>query len=86
VAYQNGNAANVAPPAVSSQTSLPSQTGPIVLIITRRSSSVAPSGCSSMPTPKSNPSRKKYPIQRTAMRMNQKVVSSMVCSLRRSSQ
>ena len=30
VAYQTGNAANVAPPATSSQTSLPSQTGPIV--------------------------------------------------------
>ena len=31
VAYHSGNAANVAPPATSSQTSLPSQTGPIVL-------------------------------------------------------
>ena len=35
-AYQPGNAAKVAPPAVSSQTSLPSQTGPIALIMTRR--------------------------------------------------
>ena len=40
-AYQPGKAANVAPPAVSSQTSLPSQTGPIVLIMTRRSVVVA---------------------------------------------
>ena len=38
-AYQAGKAAKVAPPAVSSQTSLPSQTGPIVLIMTRLSMS-----------------------------------------------
>ena len=30
VAYHSGNAAKVAPPAVSSHTSLPSQCGPIV--------------------------------------------------------
>ena len=61
MAYHSGNAANVAPPAVSSHTSLPSQTGPIVLIMTRRSRSLAArsprdSRPSSMPTPKSNPS------------------------------
>ena len=42
VAYQSGNAANVAPPATMSHTSLPSQNGPIVLIATRRSRSVLP--------------------------------------------
>ena len=58
-AYQGGKAAKVAPPAVSSQTSLPSQTGPIVLIMTRRSMSSRPRNGSSIPTPKSNPSRTK---------------------------
>ena len=58
-AYQPGNAAKVAPPAVSSQTSLPSQTGPIVLIMTRRLVSSRPSTGSRMPTPKSNPSSTK---------------------------
>jgi hypothetical protein len=33
VAYHCGNAANVAPPAVRSQTSLPSQTEPMVFMI-----------------------------------------------------
>ena len=32
MAYHSGKAAKVAPPATSSQTSLPSQTGPIVLM------------------------------------------------------
>ena len=41
VAYHSGKAAKVAPPATSSHTSLPSQTGPMVLITTRRSVSVA---------------------------------------------
>ena len=36
VAYQPGNAANIAAPAVISQTSLPSQTGPMVLSTARR--------------------------------------------------
>ena len=58
-AYQPGKAAKVAPPAVSSQTSLPSQTGPIALIMTRRLVSSRPSTGSRMPTPKSNPSRMK---------------------------
>ena len=59
MAYHSGNAAKVAPPAVISHTSLPSQTGPIVLMITRRSVSVRPRTGSSTPTPKSKPSRKK---------------------------
>ena len=58
-AYQPGKAANVAPPAVSSHTSLPSQTGPIVLIMARRWVLVRPSTGSRMPTPKSNPSSTK---------------------------
>jgi hypothetical protein len=63
-AYQFGKAANIAPPAVISQTSLPSQTGPIVLIMTRRvvsseRPSARPRNGSRMPTPKSNPSRTK---------------------------
>ena len=42
VAYQPGNAANVAAPATTSHTSLPSQNGPIVLSATRRSVVGAP--------------------------------------------
>ena len=63
----------MAPPAVSSHTSLPSQTGPMVPISTRRSASSLPRKGSEIPTPKSNPSRKKYPTQSTAMRVNQSV-------------
>lgn len=44
---------------VSSQTSLPSQTGPMVLISTRRSAVFRASGLVRMPMPKSKPSRKK---------------------------
>ena len=36
MAYQPGNAANMAAPATISQTSLPSHSGPIVLIAARR--------------------------------------------------
>ena len=36
MAYQLGKAANIAPPAVISQTSLPSHTGPMVLSTARR--------------------------------------------------
>ena len=46
--------------AVISQTSLPSHTGPIALITTRRSASEPrPSTGSSIPTPKSKPSSTK---------------------------
>jgi hypothetical protein len=70
-AYQNGKAAKIAAPAVISQTSLPSQTGPMVLSMTRLlgSSLAVISMC--MPTPRSKPSRSRKPIQRIAMAMNQ---------------
>ena len=71
VAYQPGNAANIAAPATISHTSLPSHHGPIVLIATRRSVSDLPMSMCSAPTPKSNPSSTKKPIQKTAMMMNQ---------------
>ena len=67
-----GNAANVAPPAVSSHTSLPSHIGPIVWITARRSFWSCATVRMSMPTPKSKPSSTKNPIHRTAMRMNQR--------------
>jgi hypothetical protein len=59
LAYQTGNAANVAPAATISQTSLPSQIGPIAFRHRRRSVSSRPIATQSMPTPKSNPSRTK---------------------------
>src|SRR5262249_39490697 len=71
VAYQPGNAANMAAPATISQTSLPSHSGPIVLIAALRSASSLPTAACSMPTPKSNPSKMKNPVHNTAMRMNQ---------------
>ena len=67
-----GNAANVAPPAVISHTSLPSHIGPIVWISARRSLRVLATVRMSIPTPKSKPSSTKNPIHRTAMRMNQR--------------
>ena len=66
-------AANIDAPAVINQTSFPSHHGPIVLITTRRSVSVLPITMCSIPTPKSNPSSTKNPIQRTVMMMNQMV-------------
>ena len=71
VAYQPGNAANMAAPATISQTSLPSHSGPIVLMTARRPASSAPITPCSMPTPKSNPSRMKNPVHSTAMMMYQ---------------
>src|SRR6516164_1785261 len=71
VAYQPGNAANMAAPATISQTSLPSHSGPMVLIAALRSASFLPTALCSMPTPKSNPSRRKKPVHSTVMRMNQ---------------
>ena len=56
VAYHSGNAANIAPPAVSSHTSLPSQCGPMVRTVAVRSSGVLPTMRRSIPTPKSKPS------------------------------
>ena len=77
VAYQSGKAANVAAPATISHTSLPSQTGPIVLTSTRRSRSLRPTNECSMPTPKSKPSSTKNPVQKTATITNQRVPSEM---------
>src|SRR5262249_27367365 len=71
VAYQPGKAANMAAAATISQTSLPSHSGPIVLMAARRPASSAPTRSCSMPTPKSNPSRMKNPVQRMAMMVNQ---------------
>ncbi len=71
VAYQPGNAANIAAPATISQTSLPSQSGPIVLIAARRPASSRPTTACSMPTPKSKPSRTKNPVHTTAISKNQ---------------
>src|ERR1700723_3017129 len=71
VAYQPGNAANMAAAATISQTSLPSHSGPIVLMAARRPASSLPTALCSMPTPKSKPSRAKKPVHRTAMTMNQ---------------
>ena len=42
MAYQPGNAANMAAPATISQTSLPSHSGPIVLMAARRPASSRP--------------------------------------------
>ena len=75
VAYMPGKAANIAPPAVSSHTSLPSHTGPMVLSTARRRGSRSPLpiraiGSISMPTPKSKPSRMRNPRNNTARRPN----------------
>ena len=57
-AYHSGNAANVAAPPVTTHTSLPSQTGPIVFSSRRRSCSfLAKKRLMSIPTPKSKLSR-----------------------------
>src|ERR1700754_4018885 len=77
VAYQSGNAANIAAPATISHTSLPSQNGPMALIATRRSSSPRPTTVCSTPTPKSKPSSTKKPVQKNATTMNQSVSSDI---------
>ena len=61
----------MAAPAVISQTSLPSHSGPMVLMAARRLASSVPTGLCSIPTPKSNPSRMKNPVHKIAMTMNQ---------------
>ena len=78
VAYQPGNAANMLAPATISQTSLPSHSGPIVLMAARRPGSSSPTTLCSMPTPKSNPSRMKKPVHKTAMTMNQNGTSALI--------
>ena len=82
VAYIPGKAANIAPPAVISHTSLPSQTGPIVLRTARSCCSrspvaTRPKSFISMPTPKSKPSSTKKPRKSAARAMNQKSCSAM---------
>src|SRR5262252_278300 len=77
VAYQPGKAAKVAAPATISHTSLPSHSGPIVLITVRRPASSRPTMLCSMPTPRSNPSSTKNPVHSTVMRMNQNWASVM---------
>src|SRR3954451_12836942 len=72
VAYHPGNAANVPAAATTSQTSLPSQSGPMVAITARRPASSRPTTPCSMPTPKSNPSRTKNPTHSTVRTRNQK--------------
>ena len=63
----------MAAPATISQTSLPSQNGPIVSSAAARSASVLPTNVCSMPTPKSKPSSTKKPTQKIAMITNQRV-------------
>ena len=73
VAYQPGNAANIAAPATISHTSLPSQNGPIAFRAILRSVSALPTIVCSMPTPKSNPSSTKNPTQKIATITNHTV-------------
>src|SRR5580700_508911 len=70
----------MAAPTTISQTSLPSQSGPIVLMAARRPASSVPITACSMPTPKSNPSRTKNPVHKIAMTMYQNgiIVTSIV--------
>jgi len=68
----------MAAPATISQTSLPSQIGPIVFTAMRRSTSDLPTNECSMPTPKSKPSRTKNPTQNRATMMNQMLSSTVV--------
>src|SRR5712692_8568059 len=75
VAYQPGKAANIAAPAVISHTSLPSHSGPIVLIAVRRPGSSPPTTPCTIPTPKSKPSSTKKPVHRTAISRNQNSTS-----------
>src|SRR5215469_3970715 len=78
VAYQPGKAANIAAPATISQTSLPSHSGPIVLMTARRPASLLPTTTCSMPNPKSNPSRTKNPVHKIAMTMNQNGTRALI--------
>jgi hypothetical protein len=57
--YQTGNVENISPAAAITQTSLPSQKGPIVPVSARSSASVLARVGRRMSTPKSKPSRKK---------------------------
>src|SRR6476646_175619 len=61
-AYSRGKAKYKVPPPASSQTSLPSQTGPMVRITVRRSWSVLAMNRCSTPAPRSKPSRTTYAV------------------------
>ncbi len=58
---------------MTSQTSFPSQSGPIDSNIVCRSPSSLPRTGSSIPTPKSKPSVTKYPVQKKASSTNQRI-------------
>ena len=77
VAYQPGKAAKVPAAATISHTSLPSQSGPMVWMASRRPCSSRPTTPWSMPTPKSNPSSTRNPVQRTTRTTNQKLTRVM---------
>ena len=61
-----------------SQTSLPSHTGAIVCMTSRRPVSSPPTTVCSAPTPKSKPSRTRNPVHRMAMVMNQNVTMTVL--------
>src|SRR5215204_50045 len=81
VAYQPGKAANMPAAATISQTSLPSHSGPMAPSAFRRPWSSRPTRPWSMPTPKSNPSSTRNPVQNTTRTMNQKLTRVMVTSV-----
>src|SRR5262245_18345699 len=69
--------------AITGHISLPSHSGPIVLTIVIRSMSSRARRRWRMPTPKSNPSRTKKPVQKIATMMNQTLTKDMGASLHR---
>src|SRR4029450_4912562 len=71
----------MAAPPTTSHTSLPSQNGPTVLIATRLSMSLCPTKRCRIPTPKSNPSSTKKPVQNTATTQNQKTSRLITAAL-----
>jgi hypothetical protein len=77
VAYQPGKAAKVPAAATISHTSLPSHSGPMVAMASRRPRSSPPTTPCSMPTPKSNPSNTRNPVQNTTRTTNQKLTRVM---------
>ena len=76
--YQTGNVENMMPAAAITQTSLPSQNGPIVPVSARSSPSVRASIGRRMSTPKSKPSRKKYSVKLSAISQNHSATRSTV--------
>ena len=80
VAYHSGNAANRLAPATISQVSLRSHTGPMALMMRRRSVSERPSTGRLMPTPKSKPSSTKYMTNMNPMSRNQMSERSIAAS------